>query len=81
MPRYAYDQVIKVEDTYYIIWCTDFYELRGIRRQLILSLLDWRILSFRLTVTVYCSPERLITILLFCQGLVTVGILPLEMSS
>ncbi|WMJ90390.1 glycoside hydrolase family 130 protein [Anaerocolumna sp. MB42-C2] len=26
MPRYAYDpRLIKVEDTYYIIWCTDFY--------------------------------------------------------
>lgn len=25
-PRYAYDpRLIKVEDTYYIIWCTDFY--------------------------------------------------------
>ncbi|MHA6531439.1 glycoside hydrolase family 130 protein [Paenibacillus sp. BAC0078] len=26
MPRYAYDpRLVKVEDTYYIIWCTDFY--------------------------------------------------------
>jgi beta-1,4-mannooligosaccharide/beta-1,4-mannosyl-N-acetylglucosamine phosphorylase len=26
LPRYAYDpRLIKVEDTYYIIWCTDFY--------------------------------------------------------
>lgn len=26
MPNYAYDpRLIKVEDTYYIIWCTDFY--------------------------------------------------------
>ncbi len=26
MPRYAYDpRLIKVEDAYYIIWCTDFY--------------------------------------------------------
>lgn len=26
MPRYAYDpRLIKVEDTYYVIWCTDFY--------------------------------------------------------
>lgn len=26
MPSYAYDpRLIKVEDTYYIIWCTDFY--------------------------------------------------------
>ena len=26
MPKYAYDpRVVKVEDTYYIIWCTDFY--------------------------------------------------------
>lgn len=26
MPRYAYDpRVVKVEDTYYIIWCQDFY--------------------------------------------------------
>lgn len=26
MPKYAYDpRLIKVEDTYYIIWCTDFY--------------------------------------------------------
>jgi len=26
MPRYAYDpRLIKIEDTYYIIWCTDFY--------------------------------------------------------
>lgn len=26
MPRYAYDpRLIKVEDTYYIIWCQDFY--------------------------------------------------------
>lgn len=26
MPRYAYDpRLIKVKDTYYIIWCTDFY--------------------------------------------------------
>ena len=26
MPRYAYDpRLIKVEDTYYFIWCTDFY--------------------------------------------------------
>ncbi len=26
MPRYAYDpRLIQVEDTYYIIWCTDFY--------------------------------------------------------
>ncbi len=25
-PRYAYDpRLVKVEDTYYIIWCTDFY--------------------------------------------------------
>ncbi len=25
-PKYAYDpRVVKVEDTYYIIWCTDFY--------------------------------------------------------
>ncbi len=26
MPRYAYDpRLVKVEDAYYIIWCTDFY--------------------------------------------------------
>lgn len=26
MPRYAYDpRLVKVEDTYYIMWCTDFY--------------------------------------------------------
>lgn len=26
MPRYAYDpRLVKVENTYYIIWCTDFY--------------------------------------------------------
>lgn len=26
MPRYAYDpRLVKVEDTYYIIWCQDFY--------------------------------------------------------
>ncbi len=26
MPRYAYDpRLIKVEDTYYILWCTDFF--------------------------------------------------------
>lgn len=26
MPKYAYDpRLVKVEDTYYIIWCTDFY--------------------------------------------------------
>jgi beta-1,4-mannooligosaccharide/beta-1,4-mannosyl-N-acetylglucosamine phosphorylase len=26
MPNYAYDpRLVKVEDTYYIIWCTDFY--------------------------------------------------------
>lgn len=26
MPRYAYDpRLIKIEDTYYIVWCTDFY--------------------------------------------------------
>lgn len=26
MPRYAYDpRLVKVEDTYFIIWCTDFY--------------------------------------------------------
>ena len=26
MPRYAYDpRLVKVEDTYYIIWCGDFY--------------------------------------------------------
>jgi len=26
MPRYAYDpRLVKVEETYYIIWCTDFY--------------------------------------------------------
>ena len=26
MPTYAYDpRLVKVEDTYYIIWCTDFY--------------------------------------------------------
>lgn len=26
MPRYAYDpRLVKVEDVYYIIWCTDFY--------------------------------------------------------
>ena len=26
MPHYAYDpRLIKVEDTYYVIWCTDFY--------------------------------------------------------
>lgn len=26
MPKYAYDpRLVKVEDTYYIIWCQDFY--------------------------------------------------------
>jgi len=26
MPRYSYDpRLIKIEDTYYIVWCTDFY--------------------------------------------------------
>ena len=26
MPQYAYDpRLVKVEDTYYIIWCQDFY--------------------------------------------------------
>lgn len=26
MPNYAYDpRLVKVEDTYYIIWCTDFH--------------------------------------------------------
>lgn len=26
MPRYAYDpRLVRIEDTYYIIWCTDFY--------------------------------------------------------
>ncbi len=26
MPIYAYDpRLVKVEDTYYIIWCQDFY--------------------------------------------------------
>ena len=26
MPHYAYDpRLVKVDDTYYIIWCTDFY--------------------------------------------------------
>ena len=26
MPNYAYDpRLVKVEDTYYVIWCTDFY--------------------------------------------------------
>lgn len=26
MPKYAYDpRLVKVEDTYYVIWCTDFY--------------------------------------------------------
>ena len=26
MPNYAYDpRLVKVEDTYYIIWCTDFF--------------------------------------------------------
>ena len=26
MPKYAYDpRLVKVEDTYYILWCTDFY--------------------------------------------------------
>lgn len=61
MPIYAYDpRLVKVEDTYYIIWCQDFYGAAiGIAKTT-----DFKTFTrienpfLPLTVTPYCSPEK-----------------------
>ncbi len=59
MPVYAYDpRLVKVEDTYYIIWCQDFYGAAiGIAKTT--DLQELRTRSFRLTGTQCCSQEGL----------------------
>ena len=44
MPGYAYDpRLVKVEDTYYIMWCTDFYGAAiGLARTKDFKTLPWR---------------------------------------
>lgn len=61
MPIYAYDpRLVKVEDTYYIIWCQDFTAQPSVLLKLRISrrLPESRIRSSPLTVTPYCSPEK-----------------------
>ena len=70
MPVYAYDpRLVKVEDTYYIIWCQDFlitfrsylpWEWRSEwqKRRILRPLRESRIRSFRLTGMRYCSRAK-----------------------
>lgn len=61
MPIYAYDpRLVKVEDTYYIIWCQDFTVQPSVLRKLRISrrLPESRIRFSPLTVTPYCSTEK-----------------------
>ena len=62
MPPYAYDpRLVKVEDTYYIIWCQDFYGASiGIAKTT--DFKTFTRIETRLcpsTATRYCSPARL----------------------
>lgn len=61
MPVYAYDpRLVKVEDTYYIIWCQDFYGAAiGMAKQKILKpSYVWRIHSFHSTEMPFSSREK-----------------------
>ena len=61
MPVYAYDpRLVKVEDTYYIIWCQDFYgaSIGMAKTTDTRPLRESRTRSFPLTETRCCSPER-----------------------
>ena len=61
MPRYAYDpRLVKVEDTYYIIWCQDFYGAAiGIAKTTdFRHSQELRIRSFHSTEMQCCSQER-----------------------
>lgn len=61
MPVYAYDpRLVKVEDTYYIIWCQDFYGAAiGMAKQKILKpSYVWRIHSFHSTEMPFSSREN-----------------------
>ncbi len=61
MPGYAYDpRLVKVEDTYYIMWCTDFTAQPSAWRRLrtLRPLSGWRTPSFPSTATRCSSPAR-----------------------